>query len=66
MNSSLLDTPQATQVYMLDGIDLDASHNVMRIDLNSPRTIRVIAVNEATGHAKEYFLKVTPKGLCLV
>ena len=66
MRPSLLDTPQATQTYMLTGIDLDADANVLRIDLNSPRIVRVIGVNEATGQSREYLLKVTPKGLCLV
>lgn len=54
------------QTYMLTGIDLDADANVLRIDLNSPRIVRVIGVNEATGQTREYLLKVTPKGLCLV
>ncbi len=66
MRPSLLDTPQATQAYMLAGIDLDVDANIMRIDLNTPRIIRVIGVNEATGQTREYLLKVTPKGLCLV
>lgn len=66
MRPSMLDTPQATQAYMLTGIDLDADANILRIDLNTPRIIRVIGVNESTGQQREYFLKVTPKGLCLV
>ena len=47
------------------GIQVDTEHRRIRIDLTKPQTIPVIAF-DAQGHAKEYFLKVTGRGLVLV
>jgi len=47
------------------GLELDAEHRRIRIDLTKPQTIPVIAF-DARGQAKEYFLKVTGRGLVLV
>lgn len=50
----------------MDGIELDAERQELRVDLNQSRTITVRAVNELSRIEKTYLLKVTPKGLCLV
>ena len=47
------------------GLEVDAEHRRIRVDLTKPQTIPVIAF-DAQGKAKEYFLKVTWRGLVLV
>lgn len=47
------------------GLEVDAEHRRIRIDLTKPQTIPVIAL-DAQGKAKEYYLKVTGRGLVLV
>lgn len=47
------------------GLRLDTEHRRLQVDLTKPQTIPVIAF-DAHGKAKEYFLKVTGRGLVLV
>lgn len=47
------------------GLRVDAEHRRLQIDLTKPQTIPVIAF-DSHGRPKEYFLKVTGRGLVLV
>ncbi len=47
------------------GLRVDVEHRRLQIDLTKPQTIPVIAF-DSHGRPKEYFLKVTGRGLVLV
>lgn len=47
------------------GLRVDTEHRRLQIDLTKPQTIPVIAF-DSHGRPKEYFLKVTGRGLVLV
>ncbi len=47
------------------GLRIDTEHRRLQIDLTKPQTIPVIAF-DGHGRPKEYFLKVTGRGLVLV
>ena len=48
--------------YMQTGLEYDSAGKVLRVDLNTPRTIRVEGVNELTGEKRDYLLEVTSSG----
>lgn len=49
-----------------EGIEILPNGELLIVDLSMPRTIIVKAFNNFTGLKKEYSLKVTHKGLCLI
>lgn len=55
----------ATAVQEFVGVEVDSEHRVLRFDLTKPQVINVYAY-DAAGKPKEYFLKVTGRGLVLV
>lgn len=57
---------QKPETYQRSGISLDPFANLMLVDLNQPRRIMILGVNEVTGERRNYTLSVTRFGRLLL